>query len=78
MAEAVGGDEMESVRKYFNTAGFERWNKIYGETEVRWRRFARCSGLLLTPVHLQTFTHPAIWLTDPCSDLLAGCQQGAA
>lgn len=23
----------EAVRKYFNTAGFERWNKIYGETD---------------------------------------------
>lgn len=35
MAAAVGGDEMDSVRKYFNTTGFERWNKIYGETDVR-------------------------------------------
>lgn len=35
MAQAVGGDEMDSVRKYFNTTGFERWNKIYGETDVR-------------------------------------------
>jgi hypothetical protein len=34
--EATGGDELEAVKKYFNTSGFERWNKIYGETdEVR-------------------------------------------
>ncbi len=24
---------MESVRTYFNGTGFERWNKIYGETD---------------------------------------------
>ena len=33
MAEAAGGDEMESVKKYFNGTGFERWEKIYGETD---------------------------------------------
>ncbi|KAL2631671.1 hypothetical protein R1flu_016357 [Riccia fluitans] len=32
-AQAAGGDEMESVRSYFNTQGFERWKKIYGETD---------------------------------------------
>jgi magnesium-protoporphyrin O-methyltransferase len=26
---------MESVKNYFNTTGFERWNKIYGTTDVR-------------------------------------------
>ena len=30
---SAGGDEMESVRNYFNGTGFERWNKIYGETD---------------------------------------------
>ncbi len=40
MAEAAGGDEMESVKNYFNTAGFERWNKIYGTTSVRTRGVA--------------------------------------
>ncbi|GIL98429.1 hypothetical protein Vretimale_3811, partial [Volvox reticuliferus] len=28
----TGGDEKEAVKNYFNTAGFERWRKIYGET----------------------------------------------
>jgi magnesium-protoporphyrin O-methyltransferase len=32
-AAAAGGNEMESVRSYFNGTGFERWNKIYGETD---------------------------------------------
>ncbi|KAI8469849.1 MAG: magnesium protoporphyrin IX S-adenosyl methionine O-methyl transferase chloroplast precursor [Monoraphidium minutum] len=31
--EQTGGDELEAVKKYFNTSGFERWNKIYGETD---------------------------------------------
>lgn len=31
--EATGGDELEAVKSYFNTSGFERWNKIYGETD---------------------------------------------
>ncbi|PNH09601.1 Magnesium-protoporphyrin O-methyltransferase [Tetrabaena socialis] len=31
--EKTGGDELEAVKTYFNTAGFERWRKIYGETD---------------------------------------------
>ena len=30
---SAGGDEMESVKSYFNGTGFERWNKIYGDTD---------------------------------------------
>ena len=33
MMSETGGDEAASVRNYFDTTGFERWNKIYGETE---------------------------------------------
>jgi len=29
----TGGDEKEAVKSYFNTAGYERWRKIYGETD---------------------------------------------
>ncbi|GAX83948.1 hypothetical protein CEUSTIGMA_g11372.t1 [Chlamydomonas eustigma] len=29
----TGGDESEAVKNYFNTVGFERWRKIYGETD---------------------------------------------
>ncbi len=29
----TGGDELEAVKKYFNTAGYDRWKKIYGETD---------------------------------------------
>ena len=29
----AGGSEKDAVRTYFDTAGFERWRKIYGETD---------------------------------------------
>ncbi|CAI7756247.1 unnamed protein product [Closterium sp. NIES-54] len=32
-AEEVGGNEMDAVRNYFNTAGYDRWRRIYGETD---------------------------------------------
>ena len=28
-----GGSEKDAVANYFNTQGFERWNKIYGTTD---------------------------------------------
>lgn len=31
--QEAGGNELEAVKKYFDTSGFERWNKIYGETD---------------------------------------------
>jgi hypothetical protein len=30
---AADGDELEAVKKYFNTDGYQRWRKIYGETD---------------------------------------------
>jgi len=34
MAAGAGGDELASVRNYFDNEGFQRWNRIYGtETE---------------------------------------------
>ncbi|GAB4860351.1 hypothetical protein Ancab_035510 [Ancistrocladus abbreviatus] len=32
-AEEVGGDDKEVVREYFNSTGFQRWKKIYGESD---------------------------------------------
>ncbi|KAF6169659.1 hypothetical protein GIB67_004051 [Kingdonia uniflora] len=32
-AEEVGGGDKEVVRNYFNETGFQRWKKIYGETD---------------------------------------------
>ncbi|KAK7291517.1 hypothetical protein RIF29_06725 [Crotalaria pallida] len=32
-AEEVGGDDKEVVREYFNSTGFQRWKKIYGDTD---------------------------------------------
>jgi magnesium-protoporphyrin O-methyltransferase len=30
---SAGGNEKEAVKGYFNSVGFERWNKIYGTTD---------------------------------------------
>lgn len=32
-AEEVGGVDKDVVREYFNNSGFQRWKKIYGETD---------------------------------------------
>lgn len=32
-AEEVGGGDKEVVKDYFNTTGFQRWKKIYGDTD---------------------------------------------
>ncbi|KAL8117511.1 magnesium protoporphyrin IX methyltransferase, chloroplastic [Apium graveolens] len=32
-AEEVGGGDKEVVREYFNNNGFDRWKKIYGDTD---------------------------------------------
>lgn len=32
-AVEVGGGDKEVVREYFNNSGFQRWKKIYGETD---------------------------------------------
>lgn len=29
----VGGDEKDAVRSYFNSSGFDRWKRIYGEAD---------------------------------------------
>ncbi|KAL6782169.1 CHLM1 [Auxenochlorella protothecoides x Auxenochlorella symbiontica] len=31
--QEAGGNELEAVANYFNTQGFERWNRIYGTTD---------------------------------------------
>ena len=59
MAEAAGGNEMESVKNYFDTAGFERWNKIYGTTSVRRRREQVSPHALLRHAHLHSMVHAA-------------------
>ena len=42
MSSEAGGDEMASVKNYFNTEGFGRWQKIYGETDVSAHQLSLC------------------------------------
>ena len=32
-SKAEGGDDLTEVREYFNNVGFERWNKIYSDSD---------------------------------------------
>jgi magnesium-protoporphyrin O-methyltransferase len=65
---ATGGDELEAVKKYFNTSGFERWNKIYGETDE-----VNKVQLDIRKGHAQTVGKVLAWVdADAAADASAG------
>lgn len=55
----TGGNELEAVKKYFDNAGFERWNKIYGETDE-----VNKVQLDIRQGHAQTVDKVLRWLDD--------------
>jgi len=57
--QETGGDELEAVKKYFNTEGFNRWNKIYGETDE-----VNKVQLDIRKGHAQTVSKVMAWLKD--------------
>lgn len=73
--EETGGDEKEAVKKYFNTAGFERWRKIYGETdEVNKVQLDIRNG------HAQTVEKVLTWIGDSVNGVTVadcGCGTGS-
>ena len=77
MTSAAGGDEMESVKNYFNTKGFERWNKIYGETDD-----VNKVQLDIRTGHAQTVDKVLKWVkeegnTEGTTEYDAGCGKGS-
>ena len=40
----MGGGDKEVVREYFNNSGFQRWRKIYGDTDDAALRLVTCGG----------------------------------
>ena len=76
MMSETGGDEAASVKNYFDTVGFERWNKIYGETEE-----VNKVQLDIREGHQQTVDKVLDWVKD--EDLAgvtvcdAGCGTGS-
>ena len=72
----TGGDEAASVKNYFDTVGFERWNKIYGETDE-----VNKVQLDIREGHQQTVDKVLDWVKD--EDLAgvtvcdAGCGTGS-
>ncbi len=76
MMSETGGDEAASVKNYFDTVGFERWNKIYGETDE-----VNKVQLDIREGHQQTVDKVLDWVKD--EDLAgvtvcdAGCGTGS-
>jgi len=76
MMSETGGDEAASVKNYFDTTGFERWNKIYGETDE-----VNKVQLDIRQGHQQTVDKVLDWVKD--EDLAgvtvcdAGCGTGS-
>lgn len=74
----TGGDEKEAVKNYFNTAGYERWRKIYGETED-----VNKVQLDIRKGHAQTVDKVLKWIDEEggvqgVSVCDAGCGTGAS
>lgn len=77
MAEQADGDEMASVKNYFETVGAERWKKIYGETDD-----VNKVQLDIRTGHDQTVQKVVGWLKDEgdlenCTIADCGCGTGS-
>ncbi|CAI5489258.1 unnamed protein product [Closterium sp. Naga37s-1] len=71
-AEEVGGNEMDAVRNYFNTAGYDRWRRIYGETDD-----VNSVQLDIRQGHAQTVEKVLRWLREEGSlDGVTVCDAG--
>jgi magnesium-protoporphyrin O-methyltransferase len=70
-AAATGGDEKAVVRNYFNTQGFERWNRIYGETDD-----VNSVQLDIRQGHAQTVEKVLRFLNDRPLDGVTVCDAG--
>lgn len=71
MMDASGGDEAASVANYFNTAGFDRWKKIYGETDE-----VNKVQLDIRQGHQQTVDKVLNWLAGSDIDGVTVCDAG--
>jgi len=77
MASEAGGDEMESVKNYFNTTGYDRWKRIYGETDD-----VNKVQLDIRNGHAQTVDKVLRWLKEEgnlqnCTVADCGCGTGS-
>ncbi len=66
-----GGDEKKAVASYFNTQGFERWRKIYGETDD-----VNKVQLDIRTGHAQTVEKVLKWLSESKLQDLTVCDAG--
>lgn len=77
MAAAADGDEMASVKNYFETVGADRWKKIYGETDE-----VNKVQLDIRTGHAQTVEKVIGWLKEEgdlnnCTIADCGCGTGS-
>lgn len=78
--KTAGGNEMEAVRNYFNTEGFGRWQKIYGDKDdvskvchcISESSGSHCTvvGLLIGAPFLPCSAPSIIYFISSCSPLL--------
>lgn len=66
-----GGDEKKAVASYFNTQGFERWRKIYGETDD-----VNKVQLDIRKGHAQTVEKVLSWLSESNLEGTSVCDAG--
>ena len=66
-----GGDEKKAVASYFNTQGFERWRKIYGETDD-----VNKVQLDIRKGHAQTVEKVLNWLSEGNLEGVSVCDAG--
>ena len=66
-----GGDEKKAVASYFNTQGFERWRKIYGETDD-----VNKVQLDIRKGHAQTVDKVLNWLSEGKLEGVSVCDAG--
>lgn len=74
-AAEKGGDEKESVKAYFNEVGFERWSRIYSDTDD-----VNKVQLDIRTGHAQTVDKVLGWIGDSVKGVTvcdAGCGTGS-
>lgn len=74
-AAEKGGDEKESVKAYFNEVGFERWSRIYSDTDD-----VNKVQLDIRTGHAQTVDKVLAWIGDSVKGVTvcdAGCGTGS-
>lgn len=70
----AGGNEKDAVKSYFNTQGFERWNRIYGTTDdVNKVPKHLATANVVTRAVIATVGHTHAWLRASATSCILMC-----